>query len=255
MQHHILFLGGNGHCAARLEAAQVLLSRGTAGTPFVLFDVPYPGFEDRPRAADWDGFLTTVSHGISAGREPNSSSTLYGMGIGALVLLALRARGECLDVPLVFQGPVLWGLEHRLFPGLMRVGPLPGLLPRVFALPVFQALFVRKYFTRPPSSRLRRAFFEGYSRCGALPDFFRWLTPALLRELEAHFAAHPEGLENITVWWGERDRVVGLQELRWTEEALHVRWPVQTFPDWGHYPMIDDTETWVAAMAEAAHRG
>ena len=143
-----------------------------AGGPFALSDVPYPGFEGRPRAADWDGFLATVSQGISAHQEQKGSCTLYGMGIGALILLALRGRGECQDVPCVFQGPVLWGLEHRLFPRLMRVGPTPRLLPLVFQSRVFQGAFVRKYLTRPPSPTLRRAFFAGYAQCSALPDFF-----------------------------------------------------------------------------------
>ena len=87
---------------------------------------------------------------------------------------------------------------------------------------------------------MQQAFFEGYAQCAALPDFFRWLTPALLRQLEAGFAAHPERLTNISVWWGGQDKVVGLQELRWTEGALHTAFPVRTFPEWGHYPMIDD---------------
>ena len=73
--------------------------------------------------------------------------------------------------------------------------------------------------------------------------------------MERQFRAHPEALENITVWRGGRDRVVGLKELRWTEEALGVRWPVQTFPEWGHYPMMDDPQGWVAAMTETVAHG
>lgn len=247
----VLFLGGNGHCAARLAPARAALTQ--ADSPLLLSDVPYPGFEGRPHAADWNGFLSAVSQEISAAREQKGSLTLYGMGIGGLILLGLRARGELGNAPMIFQGPVLWGLERRLFPGLMRVGLLPKLLPLVFAFGPFRRAFVRKYFTRPPSPALRRAFFDGYAQCRALPDFFRWLTPSLLRALESHFAAHSEGLGNITVWWGGRDRVVSLQELRWTEEALHVQWPVHTFPDWGHYPMIDDPQGWVNALTEAMH--
>lgn len=247
----VLFFGGNGHCAARLAPAQAALAQ--SGGPFCLADVPYPGFEGRPRATDWDDFLSRVSQQISTRQEPEGSWRFYGLGIGGLILLALRARGEFLDVPMIFQGPVLWGLEHRLFPNLMRTGPVPKLLPLVFSLPPFQRAFARKYFTRPLSPSLRRTFFDGYAQCSALSGFFHWLTPQLLRELEAHFAAHAEGLEHITVWWGARDRVVSLQEVRWTEKALGVQWPVQTFPTWGHYPMMDDPQGWVTALTEAMY--
>jgi pimeloyl-ACP methyl ester carboxylesterase len=98
---------------------------------------------------------------------------------------------------------------------------------------------------------VRARFFEGYARCSALPDFFAWLTPDLLRRLEADFAARPEALGNIAVWWGERDTIVPVKELAWTEAALGVTWPVRLFPAWGHYPMIDDPSSWVRALSDA----
>ena len=55
----------------------------------------------------------------------------------------------------------------------------------------------------------------------------------------------PEALERISFWWGDKDRVVDLNELRITEETLGARFPVRTFPEWGHYPMIDDPKGWV----------
>jgi len=122
-------------------------------------------------------------------------------------------------------------------------------LHALFATRVFQAWFERRYFTAPLPPDTRTAFFEGYARCGALPDLFRWLGPSLLRRLERSFAAHPEALERISVWWGGRDRVVSIDELRLTEPALGVRWPVTTFPSWGHYPMIDAPEAWVQSLA------
>jgi pimeloyl-ACP methyl ester carboxylesterase len=251
MGFRVLFLGGNGHCAARLAPARA--AAALTGEPLALTDVAYPGFEGRGRAADWDDFLASVSRQVSTAQAQKGSLCLYGMGIGALILLALRARGECLGVSLIFQGPVLWGLKHRLFPNVMRFGPVSGLLPLVFRSSLFQRAFVRRYFTRPLSPAMRRAFFDGYAHCRALSDFFRWLSPSLLHDLEIHFAAHPEGLEHITVWWGERDRVVGLQEMRWTGEALHVHWPLQTFPDWGHYPMLENPQDWVNALTEAIY--
>jgi len=100
----------------------------------------------------------------------------------------------------------------------------------------------------PPG--FQQAFFAGYARCPAAADFFAWLTPRLLRELERQFAARPEALQGINVWWGGRDRVVNLQELAWTAQALGVHWPVRTFPLWGHYPMIDEPAEWVRAVSD-----
>lgn len=236
----VAFLGGNGHCAARLAMARPFLQG------LEIQDVPYPGFEDRKRARSLDEFLDAISGHL------RSVSLVYAMGIGGLLALCLRARGELLGAPLLMQGPILWGLERRWMPRLMRLGPA-RMLPRMFALPAFQRRFVRKYFTHPPPSSTREAFFDGYARCSAAPDFFAWLNPGLLRSLERELKARPGALDDVRLWWGGQDRVVTLQELEWTREALGLgeRWPVRVFPKWGHYPMIDDPEGWAGELRRA----
>ncbi|HEU4452536.1 MAG TPA: hypothetical protein VFR81_05720 [Longimicrobium sp.] len=257
----VVFLGGNGHASARLGPARRALAElaGSRGRPpFTIFDVPYPGFEGRPRAGSFDEFLAAVADSIRAPRtgegneeEDAGPSLVYATGIGGLLALCLRARGELAGVPILLQAPVLWGLARRLMPRVMRMGLAQVALRRAFASPLFQARFARKHFRVPPDPDVRARFFEGYARCGALPDFFAWLTPALLRRLEADFAARPEALREITAWWGERDTIVPVRELAWTEAALGVRWPVRLFPAWGHYPMIDDPPGWVRALSDA----
>lgn len=249
-------MGGNGHSGRRLEPARSALADLTAQRvrpPLTLLDVPYPGFDDRPRAGSFDEFLTAVAESIRApaNAAPDGPSLIYATGIGGLLALCLRARGEIADIPLLFQAPVLWGLARRLMPRVMRMGLAQIALRRAFASSLFQARFARKHFRRPPDPDVRAAFFEGYARCSALPDFFAWLTPALLRQLEADFAARPEALKNISVWWGERDTIVPVKELEWTEAALGAAWPVRLFPEWGHYPMIDDPSGWVRALSDA----
>jgi pimeloyl-ACP methyl ester carboxylesterase len=249
----LIFLGGNGHSTERLTPARATLNNLTSTrtiTAFQLLEAKYPGFEDRPRAADWESFLTETGRSIAGGSGSQGTTLLYGTGIGGLLALCLRARGEFLDVPLLLQAPVLWGLESRWMPRLMRVGLAHVLLLRLFAWPWFQRRFVRKQFERPPNQETQAAFFAGYAHCPAAPDLFHWLTPSLLRALEQQFATRPETLGHIGIWWGGRDRVVSLQELAWTEQALHVHWPVRMFPDWGHYPMIDEPEQWVRALAD-----
>jgi pimeloyl-ACP methyl ester carboxylesterase len=255
MSWQLLFLGGNGHCAARLQPAWSVLERLAAtGQPaaFTLLNTPYPGFEDRPRSSSFEAFLSALSVFLQSTVERHPRRTLlYGTGIGGLLALCLRARGEGQTVPLLLQAPVLWGLERRLMPRIMRLGPVRFLLNRLFAAPLFQAWFVRRQFERPLSPALRRAFFAGYAHCPAAADFFAWLTPGLLRHLEDVFRANPGRLERIVFWWGQRDRVVSLQELALTETALRRRWPVRTFPHWGHYPMIDQPEDWVRTVSDA----
>ncbi len=253
MHRRLIYLGGNGHCAARLAPARRALARLTAaGTvaPFDLCDVPYPGFEERPRAPDFTTFLDGVSRGIADAAGRGGNLLLYGTGIGGLLALCLRGRGEWLHIPLLMQAPVLWGLERRLMPRVMRLGLARMLLGRLFAWGSFQRCFVRQQFERPLEPEMRDAFFAGYARCPALADLFAWLTPRLLRELERQFATRPEGLGLVGAWWGGRDRVVSLQELAWTEKALGTRWPVRVFPAWGHYPMIDEPEDWVRNLSD-----
>jgi pimeloyl-ACP methyl ester carboxylesterase len=252
MQRQLLFYGGNGHSAARLALARLALAElAQQGgiEDFDLVNVPYPGFENRPRAKDLDAFLDALST-VIAGRSAKPM-VLYGTGIGGLLVLCLRARGEWLDVPVLLQAPVLWGLERRWMPRILRLGPVRFALHRLFAFSWFQSRFVRQQFERPLAPTLRKAFFQGYADCPAAADFFAWLTPALLRRLENQFAGRPQALEGITVWWGRRDRVVNLQELAWTEQALGVRWPVRIFPTWGHYPMIDEPHDWVREVSHA----
>jgi hypothetical protein len=253
MGRTVIYLGGNGHCAGRLVPARAALDRLAAAgaiTPFELFDLPYPGFEGRSRAPNLEAFLNCLSQSISQAIRPGAKILLYGTGIGGLLALCLRARGEWLEVPLLLQAPILWGLERRLMPRVMRLGLARLLLGRLFAWGPFQRRFVSKQFERPLAPEVRAAFFDGYARCPALADFFRWLTPRLLRDLERQGARRPEALRRVGVWWGERDRVVSLQELAWTEQALGVRWPVRLFPAWGHYPMIDEPEDWVRNLAD-----
>ncbi len=246
MRDVLIFLGGNGHCQARLGPARAALAR--AGSPFALVEPPLPGFEGRPQAPGFEPFLDSIAAFLATTRTAHPGRLLlYGTGIGGLLALCLRARGWCLDVPLLLQAPVLWGLERRLMPRLMRLG-LARLLRPLFAWRRFQGWFIGRQFLAPLPPQLRAEFFRGYERCTAAGDFFAWLTPALLRRLEADFRRRPEALERVACWWGERDRVVDLRELAWTQAALGTSWPVRTFAHWGHYPMIDDPQGWVEAL-------
>jgi hypothetical protein len=246
----VLFFGGNGHASARLQPAREALERMTASgavTHFEIVEVPYPGFEGRPRAADARAFVAALAD--AAAFAPHRPDALvYATGIGALFAVTLRAQHALGRIPLVLQGPVLWGLERRWMPRFARAGLAP-VIPLLFRARGFQRRFIRRHFAIPPSSAIQSAFFDGYARCTATADLFRWCSSAWLRDVEKAVRDRPGALDGVQVWWGGRDRVVGPAELRWTEAALGVRWPERTFPHWGHYPMIEDPEGWVQAVA------
>jgi hypothetical protein len=238
--------GGNGHCDARLEAVRRVLER--EGGTLRLRDVPYPGFEGRLPATTLEGFLAAIER-TRAGASPRASAVVAS-GIGALIALTLRARGS-LDEPLLLQAPVLWGLEHRRMPRVMRWRAARWALTSLFAAPAFRRRFVRKQFRTPPPPGFADRFFAGYARCAAFGSLFEWFTPAHLRRLEAAFRERPERLGGVEVWWGGRDAVVTEAELDVTARALGVRWPLRHVPDWGHYPMIDDPDGWVEVLRDA----
>jgi len=245
MTPRVLFLGGNGHSAVRLEPARQALAE--LGGPFTLVDVPYPGFEGRPRVDSYEAFLDDILKFV---KPQLANSLLYATGISGLFALSLRARGELMQTPIILQGPVLWGLAHRWFPWLMRRG-LWRLFPAIIRGRKVQRRFGQYHLTRPPTPDFLKAFFDGYQACTAKTDFFHWLTPDLLSRLEHDFAIRPEALQRFSVWWGGRDRIVPLNELRVTEAALGVKWPERTFAHWGHYPMIDEPEEWVRELSHA----
>jgi pimeloyl-ACP methyl ester carboxylesterase len=130
----------------------------------------------------------------------------------------------------------------------MRFPGLPRLLAAAFRLGVVRRRFVARHFLKEHPREFIDAFFAGYHDAGAFASWFDWLRPGLLRRLEGEIARSPAALEGVEAWWGGRDHVVTVEELRHTERALGVSVPLRVFPQWGHYPMIDDPEGWVAEV-------
>ncbi len=237
----LLFLGGNGHCPARLQPARDALA--AAGGAFDLVEVECPGFDGREPAHSLDDLLEAIRRRIEG-----AGDLVYATGIGGLLALGVRARAD--TPPLLLQAPVLWGLERRWMPRLLRLPPLRAAAERLFRVTVFQHRFWRRHVGLPWTHAAREPFFDGYARCAAFADLFRWIGPAWLSQVARELRARPGALQEISVWWGERDTVVSAEELRITEGVLPARWPLRVFPEWGHYPMLTDPQGWVSALAE-----
>ncbi len=232
----VVFLPGNGHVEERLAPAREAIAAGSSEDSFHLRSVHYD-----TGLGSFEELLQSVA------AEIQGADLVYGTGIGGLVALALRARGVT-QVPIILQGPVLWGLETRRFPKLMRLPGMPKLLVFMLKRPSVRRRFERKHFEKPLREGLGAPFFGGYGDSRAFAKWFRWLTPALLRQLEPKLRGRADLIDGCRVWWGDRDHVVDLRELRLTERRLSLTFPLRRFPDWGHYPMIDQPTEWVSEV-------
>lgn len=242
----LLFVGGNGHARARLDGVREVLARPSERPPFLLVDVALPGFEGRPAPASLEDLTAALAEVVQAERD-RGEAALYATGIGALLTVTAALEGKLPpDLPLIAQGAVLWGLERRRFPRLMRA--LPGAsrgLGWLLRMPAIQRRFVRRHFRRALDDAERGTFFSGYAACPAFGRFFEWFTPAHLRRLEAWHAEHPERLDGLRFLWGARDSVVSLEEVDRSEAVLARSFTRRVLAEWGHYPMIDDPVDWV----------
>ena len=249
----VVFLGGNGHAAVRLEPARAALR--AADSPFELVEARYPGFEGRAPAHDFEGFLEALEGSVRTALDGAQRARLHATGIGGTLLLALRARGAFVEVPATLEGAVLWGLETRWFPRLMRIGPAPRLLRRLLRARLVQRRFAARHLAALEPRRADdfvRRFFEGYARCAHFEDLFDWLDPAFLRELERRFAERPRALDGLEFVVGEDDRVVGLAEIERTSRALGRELDARVVPGFGHYALIETPERWVAEVSARA---
>jgi hypothetical protein len=235
----VLLLPGNGYAPARLEPALAALE--LLGAPLRLRALAPPPGDD----------FAALLEALDAELRSEPPQLLVATGIGGLLALCQRAEGRWLEVPVVLQGAVLWGLEQRRFPRLMRLPGLASALAGLLRLGPVQRRFARRHFQVAHEAQFLERFFAGYRDRPGFVRWFRWLTPELLRRLERDFAARPEALARISCWVGGQDRVVAPRELDWTEAALGQPLPKREFPLWGHYPEIDRPAEWLQEVARA----
>lgn len=228
-------LPGNGHVEERLDAARA--AAAALPRPFRIESVHY-----ETSVRTFDALLDGVEADLA------DADLVYATGIGGLVHLALLARGTTRRRA-IWQGPVLWGLESRRFPKIMRLPLMPRALTLALKTGPIRRRFERKHFLRPLDPALRSAFFDGYADARAFARWFGWLTPSLLRDLEPRLRGRQDLVDTVRVWWGSEDHVVTTEELRITERALGLDFDLEVKEGWAHYPMIDDPSAWVRDVA------
>jgi hypothetical protein len=163
IRREVLFLGGNGHAPARLQLARDALA--AAGASLELVDVDVPGFFGRERAHSFDEMLAAIEGQI--GRAPSGAPCTP--PASAAFARAARARHAAACCRRRCSGP---GAALDAAPDAAA----PRRRASLFGVGAFSG--ARAPCRLPWSDPVRAPFFEGYARCAAFADLFRWASPA-----------------------------------------------------------------------------
>ena len=109
-------------------------------------------------------------------------------------------------------------------------------------------LLRHKHFMKPLKREDRRLSSKGTRDASSFGPFFGWFTPEWLRSSTRVHELIPSGSTTSPSGSAESDQVVDISELEVTEHALNVHWPIVRFPNWGHYPTLDEPEEWAQAL-------
>lgn len=237
---HVLAVHGNGGGGERFGR---LIRRMPPG--IVLDPVTLPGFGGRP--AD-PAVQTMEEHGALLVREIEAlprPRVALGHGIGGSLLLAALQQPVALD-GLILHAPVGASLDTRALPRLMRVPGATAATRRAIAARPLRPLLRRRLFDPTVPREVTDTFFDGYAGCASFDLMFRIITPewfASLRPVDVP----------AEIVWGERDGVLD------PRQAAAFRRIVpgareRIVPGWGHFPMIDEPDAYVALVSAIVGR-
>ena len=248
----VLFFGAIGPRGARLAAARAVLDGMGKGAPFEIVEIPYPDSRAGPPLR---------SRGFSSTRAPAPpplgprARTCSCTQPASAHLRGRPARAASpRRHPLVLQGPVLWASSGAG----CRESREAGLAPRHTACspgPPSNAVSSAGTSSRPLTRDVTSAFFAGYARCAATADLFGLCRPSCCATSREWPRATPPRSPGSRSGGEARSHRGSRRSCGWTTRAIGVRWSEHTFASWGHYPMIDDAEAGVRALAATATTG
>ncbi len=212
---------------------------------FDVKEVLYLGFEGRPPATSYDAFLENVEMQVDIYRMSHNRPLVYATGFGALILLALRARGNVRDLPAVIQGPIPWSWAKDRADGAHAEGEAARLS---FADPAFQESFIVDHIHSPFDAAERKAFFGGFTTCTAFPQVYGWLNKGWAAALEGLLAARPAAIDDIRVWECGEDTLADAEDHDAAVRALGAQWSTERAERWGHFPYLDSPGPWIGAL-------
>lgn len=203
--------------------------------------VELPGFGDNPQPPCDD--LAACADALLAATQPGSA--IFAVGVNALVVLHALQRRPGHFSRTVLLAPVGAFLWQRRLPALMAPWPLRRLAH--WLLGHRPHWLARRFSSQRWSAAQYRRMGAGYRRCRAfLPYWDMVRADTALPLLE--WIADP-----IELVWGERDTLLSQrQATAWSAILARADLTIQSLPDWGHYPWIDDPAGFVRWLEQSA---
>lgn len=174
---------------------------------------------------------------------PDRRVVLLGHGIGGSIALDVVAHAPEVADGLILLSPVGVKLDERLFPKLMSASWVRRAAKAVISSPVMQVTVGRRLFPSAPRSFAKR-FLAEYANAEGFEVMFDLLDAEWFESL-------PEISLPVAIVWGGKDRVLDVSHVEAYEAVLpDTRRIVQA--DWGHYPMIEEPDSFASVIAASA---
>lgn len=210
-----------------------------------LLALTLPGFAgttlpSTPTMATFTDAITDAV-GATAAEATNDDIVLLGTGIGGSIALDVVARNPGLANGLILHAPVGANLDQRWFPRVMANSYIRR--SAKWAISSWGVRQVGKRILFDDPDYADRFLFE-YRRADGFEVFFDLLTAEW-------FDSVPATDVPAALLWGEDDRILSSSQAEGIEERLSD--PVRrVVPGWGHYPMIEQPESYAALVSELA---
>lgn len=232
-------LHGNGGGAFRFARVTPYLPVEVYFRPITL-----PGFDKIPRDPNLRSLHDYAIYCRDRLAVESRPLVLLGHGIGGSILLELAQHYAGEIDGLILHAPVGTRLDTRFFPRLMRLPKARDLGRWLFASRLARSLLKPLLFSQPIPADYLDHFFDAYRRCLVFSQMFDLITPAWFNSLQ------PVGLP-AALLWGERERVLGVDQLSDYQQLL-PRHIARAVPDWDHFPMIEQPAAYAAEIVGLA---
>jgi len=238
----VLALAGNGGNVARWARLARPLD-GDERNPVVLRPVVLPGFDGRrmpdttPTVHDYAGWLAGEMQSVSG------PCVFFGTGIGGSIGLQAAQETGLVDA-YIFHSLVGPNLDTRLLPKLMKP-PFMRQLARYAIGGPGRYVLRRKWGDVMTRNDIDR-FAQGYLDCEAFSVMWDILTAEWFDALQP--VAEPSVL-----MWGGQDGVLGSNLAHGFERMLPDA-EVIIEDSWGHYPMLEDPDSFASSIAALSRR-